>query len=665
MGDIDNTRDRLKLDELNKDTRKDLFNKFVDAGGEVVSDKKRSAVVVSSSKKNANTLVGGNSKGSANYNSGGKPSDSKGSSLGGSSSAAAAEKQKGNGFFFGLKLWFDAVSAGVITFMGGNVNPKFLNFIDKNIIAAFLEMDTLIFNALNPTEASNIDAKAKHQKIVSQFAKDLEDLELLERIKDQYNEKTYKDFLRPYKELNTNVMAESYVKEIKAMFRPLYVLHAYSSRIKVAGEKAMLAYAIVDNISKGIVNSRISAFKRAVDLVYTKYYPKLFTLLQYASKEKLETINDFNKYLNITDEDILGYYTKLRKDKEKLQETKIEQAKENIGKKKDTEEEKLGKVESIGVKLINKCVSYKKSDNGIEYEADPFFFVPTKDKIYRIKVLIDFLDREYSAVFVSNKVRYNLVYDNQVRTDYKNDFNNIFLSLSDTHSRLNEYSELCSTIMKLEADKTMRFEQRVSMLSDKNGQRSYLAKNLRNTFVSIITPFKRKLDKLLLDKEERERIIENPNDILTFSSEVGKGKKRIQGYNVMKALTEAYYFISGFNYLITQGELSGAGILIEGDDDDEPMMTDQITEASDTSVKESSDNNADNTEENNAYTESTDDSSESNENAENSDIEINSDGFNESTNDEDLFSDTSNEDDNTADVNSEEDKDSSKLDKEV
>ncbi|MEI0518739.1 hypothetical protein [Brachyspira murdochii] len=659
MGDIDNTRDRLKLDELNKDARKDLFNKFVDAGGEVVSDKKRtsSVIVGSSSKKNANTLVGGNSKGAGNYNSGGKSSDSKGSG-----SSSSSEKQKGNGFFFGLKLWFDAVSAGVITFMGGNVNPKFLNFIDKNIIAAFLEMDTLIFNALNPTEASNIDAKAKHQKIISQFAKDLDDLELLERIKDQYNEKTYKDFLRPYKELNTNVMAESYVKEIKAMFRPLYVLHTYSSRIKVAGEKAMLAYAIVDNISKGIVNSRISAFKRAVDLVYTKYYPKLFTLLQYASKEKLETINDFNKYLNITDEDILGYYTKLRKDKEKIQETKIEQAKENIGKKKDTEEEKLGKVESIGVKLINKCVSYKKSDNGIEYEADPFFFVSTKDKIYRIKVLIDFLDREYSAVFVSNKVRYNLVYDNQVRTDYKNDFNNIFLSLSDTHSRLNEYSELCNTIMKVEADKTMRFEQRVSMLSDKNGQRSYLAKNLRNTFVSIITPFKRKLDKLLLDKEERERIIENPNDILTFSSEVGKGKKRIQGYNVMKALTEAYYFISGFNYLITQGELSGAGILVEGDDDDDAMMS----ETADTNVNETSSNN---TEENNISdnTETPDNqnSSEAEENEENSsssEIEINSDGFNESTKDEDLFSAPSNNDNSVDTVNTEED---NKLDKEV
>ncbi|MEI0538399.1 hypothetical protein [Brachyspira pulli] len=658
MGDIDNTRDRLKLDELNKDARKDLFNKFVDAGGEVVTDKKKvnTGVVGGSSRRNANTLVGNDSKGSKGANtSGGAKSDI--NSANNSNSTAVAVKQKNSGLLFNLKLWFDAVGAGVITFMGGNVNPKFLNFIDKNIISAFLEMDTLIFNALNPTEATDIDAKTKHQKIIAQFSKDLDDLELLERIKDQYDEKVYKDFLRPFKELNTNVMAESYTRELKAMFKPLYVLHAYSSRIKLAGEKAMLAYAMVDNISKGIVNSRISAFKRAVDLVYSKYYPKLSILVQYACKEKLETINDFNRFLNISDEDILGYYTKLRKEKEKLQETKIEQAKENIGKKKDAEEEKLSKVESIGVKLINKCVSFKKEDNNIAYEADPFFVVSTKDKIYRIKVLIDFLDREYSAVFVSNKVRYNLVYDNQVRTDYKNDFNNIFLSLSDTHSRLNEYSELCRTILKVEEDKTMRFEQRVSMLSDKNGQRSYLAKNLRNTFVSIISPFKKKLDKLLLDKEERERIIENPNDILTFSSELGKGKKRIQGYNVMKALTEAYYFISGFNYLITQGELSGAGILIEGEDEEETLTTEQ-TSSQDAVLQETAEESA-NTEESQVNTEgqteeqssmmegNEDISEEGSSNAENPEaVTVNGNEFDESIEDKDLFeepTDNSNE----------------------
>ncbi|EKV57862.1 hypothetical protein [Brachyspira hampsonii] len=664
MGDIDNTRDRLKLDELNKDARKDLFNKFVDAGGEVVADKKRDNILVGSSKKSQNTLVGGNnnknSKGSNNYST---KSDSKDKNSKTSSAVGTAQNKKNNGLFFNIKLWFNALSSGVITLMGGNVNPKFLNFIDKNVISALLEMDTLIFNALNPSEASDIDAKAKHEKVISQFAKTLDDLELLERIKDQYNENVYKNFLRPYKELNSTVIAESYVKEIKAMFRPLYILHTYSSRIKLAGEKAMFAYAMVDNISKGIVNSRISAFKRAVDLIYSKYYPKLLSLLQYASKESLENINDFNRYLNITEEDILGYYTKLRKEKEKLQATKIEEAKENIGKKKDNEEEKLGKVEAIGVKLIEKCVSFKKSDNNIEYEADPFFVVPVKDKIYRIKVLIDFLDREYSAVFVSNKVKYNLVYDNQVRTDYKNDFNNIFLSLSDTNSRLNEYSELCRTINKVEEDKTMRFEQRVSMLSDKNGQRSYLAKNLRNTFISIISPFKKKLDKLLLDKEERERIIENPNDILTFSAEIGKSKKRIQGYNVMKALTEAYYFISGFNYLITQGELSGSGILIEGDDDESDTINAEkqvnTESAKDTNDKAESvnnveaavssaenDNNENNSIENNDENQASEDE-KSNSNTENesenvsesNEIKLENDEFDESLEDEDLFED--------------------------
>ncbi|PTY41326.1 hypothetical protein [Brachyspira hampsonii] len=671
MGDIDNTRDRLKLDELNKDARKDLFNKFVDAGGEVVADKKRdNNILVGSSKKSQNTLVGGNNnKNSKGSNNSSTKSDSKDKNSKTSSAAGTAQNKKNNGLFFNIKLWFNALSSGVITLMGGNVNPKFLNFIDKNVISALLEMDTLIFNALNPSEASDIDAKAKHEKVISQFAKTLDDLELLERIKDQYNENVYKNFLRPYKELNSTVIAESYVKEIKAMFRPLYILHTYSSRIKLAGEKAMFAYAMVDNISKGIVNSRISAFKRAVDLIYSKYYPKLLSLLQYASKESLENINDFNRYLNITEEDILGYYTKLRKEKEKLQATKIEEAKENIGKKKDNEEEKLGKVEAIGVKLIEKCVSFKKSDNNIEYEADPFFVVPVKDKIYRIKVLIDFLDREYSAVFVSNKVKYNLVYDNQVRTDYKNDFNNIFLSLSDTNSRLNEYSELCRTINKVEEDKTMRFEQRVSMLSDKNGQRSYLAKNLRNTFISIISPFKKKLDKLLLDKEERERIIENPNDILTFSAEIGKSKKRIQGYNVMKALTEAYYFISGFNYLITQGELSGSGILIEGDDDEPDTINAEkqanAESAKDTNDKaesvnnaeaaasnaEENDNNENNNIENNDENQASEDEksnsnteNESESESESNEIKLENDGFDESLEDEDLFEDKENKD---------------------
>ena len=623
MGDIDKTRDRLKLDDIEEDDRRDLFNKFVDAGGEVVYDsRKKINSTTTNINANTNSHIKKNNSINTNSQSRFEHSDIKlkkeSHPTNKQTNYEAIEKIKTNEvfkpankskpLFFNFKLWLSAFSSGVITFFGGKVNPKFLNFIDKNVISSLLEMDTLMFNALNPMGINDADSKNKREKIISRFATELEDVELLERIKDQYDEKVYKNLLRPYKELDSPVVAVNYVNELKGMFRPLYVLHLYSSKIKLVGEKAMSSYAIVDNMSRGIVNSRISAFKRAVELIYSKYYPKLLILLQYASKEKLETLEEFNKFLEITDVDILGYYTKLKLANQKIHESKIEAAKENIGKK--DEEEKLNKIESIGVKLIEKCVSFKKEDNNIEYETDPFYTIEENDKIYRIKVLIDFLDREYSILFVSNKVKYNLVYDNLVRTDYKSDFNNIFLSLSDINSRFNEYSEICKNILKVEEDEAMRFEQRVSMLSERNGQRAYISKNLKSTVMSIINSFKKKLDKLLLDKEEREKIIANPNDILTLFADIGNHKKRVQGYNVLKALTEAYYFISGFNYLITEGELSGAGILIdkaeeiieenkEEKDDKEDKKEEEIKENEETKNENNEDNNeVNNTEEN-------------------------------------------------------------------
>ncbi len=642
MGDIDKTRDRLKLDDIEEDDRRDLFNKFVDAGGEVVYDsRKKINSTTTNINANTNSHIKKNNSINTNSQSRFEHSDIKPKKeshpTNKQTNYEAIEKIKTNEvfkpankskpLFFNFKLWLSAFSSGVITFFGGKVNPKFLNFIDKNVISSLLEMDTLMFNALNPMGINDADSKNKRDKIISRFATELEDVELLERIKDQYDEKVYKNLLRPYKELDSPVVAVNYVNELKGMFRPLYVLHLYSSKIKLVGEKAMSSYAIVDNMSRGIVNSRISAFKRAVELIYSKYYPKLLILLQYASKEKLETLEEFNKFLEITDVDILGYYTKLKLANQKLHESKIEAAKENIGKK--DEEEKLNKIESIGVKLIEKCVSFKKEDNNIEYETDPFYTVEENDKIYRIKVLIDFLDREYSILFVSNKVKYNLVYDNLVRTDYKSDFNNIFLSLSDINSRFNEYSEICKNILKVEEDEAMRFEQRVSMLSERNGQRAYISKNLKSTVMSIINSFKKKLDKLLLDKEEREKIIANPNDILTLFADIGNHKKRVQGYNVLKALTEAYYFISGFNYLITEGELSGAGILIDKAEEtieENKEEKDDKEDKKEEEIKEN-ENNEDNNEVNNT---------EENEKEINNDKEENIDTFVSDNIDEDV-----------------------------
>ena len=74
---------------------------------------------------------------------------------------------------------------------------------------------------------------------------------------------------------------------------------------------------------------------------------------------------------------------------------------------------------------------------------------------------------------------------------------------------------------------------------------------------------KNNLDDLLLSKEERERIISNPLDTIKPTNALVGTKKRTEGYTVLQALTEVYYFISGFNYLMKEGDLSGIGILVD------------------------------------------------------------------------------------------------------
>ena len=233
MEDIEKTRDRLKLDEIEKEDRRDLFNKFVDAGGEVLSDRKKANHNISNNSSNSakkNAFVNNNVSNHLDTKPKREPQFTNRQIV-----HEVAEKPKNNEIaltikknkspFYNTKLWFNAFASGVITLFGGKVNPKFLNFIDKYVIASLLEMDTLIFNALNPMGINDIDAKNKRDKIIARFAEKLEDVELLERIKAQYDEKVYKNFLRPSKDLDSSVVEVNYVVELKSMFRPLYVLH--------------------------------------------------------------------------------------------------------------------------------------------------------------------------------------------------------------------------------------------------------------------------------------------------------------------------------------------------------------------------------------------------------------------------------------------------------
>ena len=395
-------------------------------------------------------------------------------------------------------------------------------------------------------------------------------MELIQRYIDNYNEGSYIIFLRLYESNGEHLKASDYLDAIISIIKPLYITKNYSSRIKIAAEKSFIAYAKLYKISNSSINKQISTFKKNLDTIYNVYYKKLFSLLEYAFIGSLE--KDIITLLNIGEEDIFGYYTIKRIREQDLKNKMIEEAKKNIGKENRN---KHDKIVDIGLKLVNNIVNYKKIKSNIS-SFDDISFLDERDKIFRIKVLFDLLDKEYSIVFLAKYVKYNMLFDDHQKIDYLGEFTNAIISVSDLRNRLNEYMAVSKNISVIEKDMNITDIRKSKLLADKNSQRSIASKKLRDSYYSIISSLKMSMDKLMLDKKERERVIANPDDVLKLDLIMTGENKKLSGYTVIQALTETFYYVSALHYLITQGELSGNGILVDDDKNDE---VDDISEA--------------------------------------------------------------------------------------
>ena len=555
---LDDTRKRLDIDALESNRRKDLFDKFVDKGGKVVAEKDDIFSTKSTSKQTQGKVSSVETTRERMPNRENETLKKISNSI--------KEKNKKVSFSIRFHLWFNAYSNGVINFTGKSINVAFIKYIQLSVIPAFLEIDISIFNMLNPISNYTEETVAKRNTIISKF-KNVDDLELIERVKAIYNENIYDKITRAYRDNNFVPECKHYANDIKAIVKPLYIVNMYRNRLKALLNDTLNVYGNVNNISKSITTLTQTRLSRNLDLVYDKFYPKLLSLLMYISKEDFSSNEKLSNFLDISEKDTLGFFKAEKEKNTILEKEKIreERHQENIAEEfvEETEEDKKKKkVVAVGLKLVNKLIEEYKNNNKI-LDDDSLKSLNPDDKVYKMGLLLNILDNEYSDLFSSNKVKYNIIYADNIRIDYHGKFSDIVANITDMNMKLKEYSNIVLDIHKIEYDKDMRIEQRTSMLNDKRLQMRYLAKNIRVICDNIVAPLKTNLDDLLLSKEERERIISNPIDIIKPTNALVGAKKRTEGYTVLQALTEVYYFISGFNYLMKEGDLSGIGLLID------------------------------------------------------------------------------------------------------
>ena len=71
------------------------------------------------------------------------------------------------------------------------------------------------------------------------------------------------------------------------------------------------------------------------------------------------------------------------------------------------------------------------------------------------------------------------------------------------------------------------------------------------------------LSEVIADYKDSKRLLQNSDEMLHFDKNID-GTKKLDGKKVIEAVVETFLFTSSFSYLLTSGELSGVGLLVEG-----------------------------------------------------------------------------------------------------
>ncbi len=298
---------------------------------------------------------------------------------------------------------------------------------------------------------------------------------------------------------------------------------------------------------------------------------KIFALIEYYYKLDLKGKNIlFKDFIDLRDEDRIGYLNEkwkeelsksIKKEEENIIKIKAEDANPEVLEtleKKSLDDEKDPVMK--GLKLIEKYVKFGEILNSYREKKDVRALFSIKDKVFLTNCLIDFFDKEFSYIFSSNKVDFNVILVNGNRLDMRRDLSDTQYRLNGILERVNEYIKVIREIRKLDNDNFMSVHERSSRSNQYSIQRSQISRTMRKESREFYEEFSKKF--LLMVSDKDGRIIRNADAVLEFDKKID-GEKFTDGKKVIEAVEDAYFFCSALNFLLLDGDLGGVSILLE------------------------------------------------------------------------------------------------------
>ncbi|MBP7734717.1 MAG: hypothetical protein KA369_01965 [Spirochaetes bacterium] len=555
-GKIDKTKENIGVSRLDEQTRKNLFDKFVESGGKVVKEKKVQTRLTIDREKQKQFLKRVETRPSNKRVKQEKAAPVETKKTAAKKPASGSEVGALDLLMGRLKLRFKLKFLGIAGFNGYYFNNKFFKKFNNIYKPALMDVQILYLEIFrkNPAVGRNITAKLDGMKPLY--------FELIEMIGNLFDKIVADQITEQYVNFPQLQKKTLELKEqILLLYKKLLVLNPFENSVQSAFERAIDYYGKSSDTTGDSYSSMRRRIRNDLFITFHKFLPRLhllFCLYQGRYYELYDT--DIESILGIGEAEKPGnrqlaqYFDEVAE----VQEEAAANKKQEEGEEEN--EADKGRLNAIrqGLEMMSMLDMAKLRK---EYDRQRLFeHVSDGDKVFITYLLFNEFDKEYSFILTTNKIKFRTDIIARTKIDFRAKLNTLYDKMRKSSDSLREYAEELANYEKSRNEKPagstqyIEFTKRIEALETK---KKTLGKNALSVVHGYMLEIVQELQMLLEDMDSHQIYIENPQEELLFDPAI-EGEKKIHGKKIFEAIYIIYCFALAFAYRLSQeGDLSG------------------------------------------------------------------------------------------------------------
>ncbi|HPF05646.1 MAG TPA: hypothetical protein PK293_06385 [Spirochaetota bacterium] len=577
MKDIDKTKSNIKLHEIDEKQRKELFQKFSDAGGKVLSERdvRRGLVIDREKQKKHQQRLDEHYKSMKTTVT--KPAYSKKPLPAGIKNRPLSEDTPWNKFRIRMRLRFMRVTGFNTLFLHEKYLDSFTSIYKTSLME--IQMAYLALFKRDPNLGGRIivrlDKVSPLYYAVLERAGEIYEPMIIDQITEKYL--AFPSVPQPITDLK-----EQFID----LFRPLYILKPYENTLMNAFEKSITLYSDMAD-SKNAKSIKKKDIRNALFIIFDKLYPRLHALFcQYYGILFDESDSRIEDILSIAPaERPEGRRRGTRQasafstESYSEQETEISDTEED---KTDVQEEDVTVKEGLKLMYGLDFNTLKK----IYDKKNRFDQIYDNDKTFLAYLLFLEFENEYSVILTTNQIKFNIDFSSSTKVDYRETMQELFNRMRKCHEAFFSYYDSYGSYCKIRNAKPISNEQYITYtkrLDEVTKRKNDIGTQCRYIIRVFMDNVAHVLTELVDDMNSRQFYINNPQDILELFYQI-EGEKKLKDKKIYDSIQIAQRFAAAMAHRLSPGgDLTGTTEFSE----DSSMVTDELSDEQGTSKRDS------------------------------------------------------------------------------